>query len=252
MFTAAAAAQFPPARIGDPPAPADAAGAARPRHDRHPDRRDVDRLGGGPRDAPPAWFVETQSTDVDTFDAIVADLEAVLSTIASFTEPMVGPLAIGAWYQAHKVDTAISQPTQGVGVALAAAAMPLSIAIPGGSKIPVQYSLRPDHHDGVQVDATGMYVGGLLLAPVPPTAGGHGGRRHEGAHPADRRPGRHDDGPSLTLTFGKSTGPFTPQSVAVTVTDADGLTAHASTVVTASLQQSQGHDKGSRNRIRTA
>lgn len=237
----------------------------------------VDRFSGGPRDAPSAWFAETQSTDVDTFDSIVADLEAVLSTIVAFSHPWAVPLAAGAWYQAVEVNTAGSKPEQGVGVGVAAAAMPLTIAVPDGLKIPVQYSLRQGHHDGVQVDASGMYVGGFLLPPVPRqpsvtllgdskvvirpidgevddviqalTTDLRGTLRF--AWTVNGRP-FHTDGPSLTLTFGKSTGPFTPQSVAVTVTDADGLTAQAAIVVTASLQQSQGHDKGSRNKIQTA
>jgi hypothetical protein len=237
----------------------------------------VDRFNGGPRDGPPAWFEETQSTDVDTLDTIVADIEAVLTTLAAFSHPWAVPLAAGAWYQAIEVNTAGSKPAHGVGLQLAAAAMPLTIAIPGGLKIPIQYVLREGHHDGVQVDASGMYVGGFMLAPVPrQPAVTLGGDRTVVIRPIDgvvddvieafttdmRRALRfawtvngrpfQADGPSLTLTFGKSTGPFTPQAVAVTVTDADGLTAQAAMIVTASLQQTQGHDKGSRNKIETA
>jgi hypothetical protein len=155
--------------------------------------------------------------------------------------------------------------------------MPLTIAVPGGLKIPVQYSLRPDHNDGVEVDASGMYAGGFLLAPVPrQPAVTLLGQTNVVIRPIDGEVddvieaittdmrgalhfswslnGRPHDtvGPTLTLTFGRSTGPFTPQTVAITVTDADGLTAQAAIVVTASLQQAQGHDKGSRNKIQTA
>jgi hypothetical protein len=62
----------------------------------------VDRFDGGPRDGPPAWFEETQSTDVDTFDEVVADLEAVLTTALAFSHPWALPSAAGAWYQASR------------------------------------------------------------------------------------------------------------------------------------------------------
>src|SRR5205823_12088939 len=54
-----------------------------------------------------------------------------------------------------------------VGSALASILMPRDIPIPGGLKMPIQYAFREAHNGGVQVDASGMYAGGFLLAAVP-------------------------------------------------------------------------------------
>jgi hypothetical protein len=229
-------------------------------------------FSGGPRQTPP-WYVPTQSLDVDT---TWVDILAAALTIPLFA-PGFAPLSFAGWCQAWEANTATAPSEQGYGSSVASLVMPLDIPIPGGLKYPIQYALREDHNAGIQVDTGGMYVGGFLLQPVSrePSVSLTGEKQislHVGgpdvedtiqaSPPKDMRgnlayawtvnggpvsPNSDSAGSSITLLFDPSAGPFQPQNVALTVTDADALTAEASMQVTASVQQPGGVGKGSGN-----
>jgi hypothetical protein len=228
----------------------------------------------GPRPSTP-WFTSTPNLDTDA--TWVAVLAWVLTIPLAFS-PWFLPLAFAGWYQVYEVESASSPSAQGVGSAVASLLMPLAIAIPGGKKIPIAYSLRESHHGGVIVEEGGMYVGGNLLQAVPrePSVTLSGASKvsvHIGggdfydkieARPIDLRGTLRYDwtlngqpyaatDPSITLSFNPSIGPFGTQTVAVTVTDEDGLTVSATMQVTASLQESHQVGRGdSRNPIQPA
>jgi hypothetical protein len=221
---------------------------------------------GGPRLSPP-WYLTTSSLDKDS---TWVDLLAFVLTIPLAFTPLFAPISAAAWIQAGEVaDAGPPSSLQGIGSGVASQLMPPNIPIPGGLKIPIEYSLRENHNVqngvGVEVDGDGMYVGGFLLPPVPrepsvALTGATAVTLHIGggdvddtvrAFTTDLRGnltfawtvnGRpfHSQDSSITLSFNPSVGPFGVQHVAVTVTDADGLTASATMQVTASKQQSHG------------
>ncbi len=238
----------------------------------------TEKFLAGPRESPP-WYEATSSLDKDT---TWIDVLAFALSIPLAFSPLFAPLSAAAWYQAGAVATAGPPASvQGVGSGVASQLMPPNLPIPAGLKIPIQYALRDTHNVkagvGVEVDSNGMYVGGFLLQPVPrePSvvlAGATTVSVHIGggdvsdtiqAVTTDLRGnlsfawtvnGRRDptQGSSITMDFNPSVGPFGVQHIAVSVTDADGLTASATTQVTVSTPQSHGVDKGSDNPIHPA
>jgi hypothetical protein len=211
----------------------------------------TERFSGGPELGVPPQ----PSLDVDS--SWVYDLEAFLVAIGWVVGgPWTVPLTIAGWMQAYKVNTASPPSVQGVGSAVARAVMPPSIAIPGGLKILIEYVLREQHNNGVAVDSTGMYTGGLLQPPVPRTPSvslsgeetitvpiaGDDVQDTITASTQDMRgnltfawtmnggPVQSTD-PSITLSFSPGSGPFGTQDIAVKVTDEDGLSAVGTTQV---------------------
>lgn len=242
----------------------------------------TEKFSGGPGVA--NWDAVTSHLDKDTLGVILAAVVSAVLGVAGalFSLGTLGvtiPLFALASYQAWEAITAGAPTPTGIGGAIAELIMPPSISIPGGLKIPIQYSLRTIHHVqdgvGVEIDDTGMYVGGFLLQPVP---------RHPAVTLAgDPTVSLHVGGPdvsdtisiasavdflgaltyawtvngeataagsSLTLSFNPSTGPFGTRTVEVTVTDQDGLSANAILKVTVSLTQPPG--SGSDNPLHPA
>jgi hypothetical protein len=231
-----------------------------------------DRFLGGPRPAP-AWYVEDQSLDKDA--GWINFLAFALSIPLAFT-PLFAPISALAWYQSYEVAEASGPATQGVGSGVASQLLPPNIPVAGGLKLPIEYSIRENHNGGIEVDDTGMYVGGFILAAVPrePSVVLSGATHvsvHIGggdypdqitAHTSDLRGtltyrwtvnGRTlgEDGSAITLFFNPSIGPFGAQDIAVTVTDEDGLTASATMRVTVTVTQPH-HPGGSGNPVHPA
>jgi hypothetical protein len=238
----------------------------------------TEKFLGGTRESPP-WYQTTSSLDKDT---TWIDVLAFALTIPLAFSPLFAPLSAAAWYQVGAVSAAGPPASvQGVGSGVASQLLPPNLPIPAGLKIPIQYALRDTHNVkggvGVEVDDNGMYVGGFLLQPVPrepsvvlvrATAvgvhiGGSDVSDTIAAVTTDLRGnltfswtvnGRPKPslGSSITLDFNPSVGPFGVQHIAVSVTDADGLTASATMLMTVSTPPSHGAGKGSDNPIRPA
>lgn len=232
----------------------------------------TEKFLGGP--GIPNWDATTSHLDKDELGVILADVvSAALAVGGAFlslgTLGVTIPLYALATFQAWEVLSAFAPAPQSVGGAIAQLIMPPSIPIPGGLKIPIVYSLRTSHNAGVEIDDTGMYVGGILLQPVPRTpavtlAGATTVNLHTGglaqsdtisitsavdfrgalAYAWTVNGKAKAGGTSLRLSFNPSTGPFGTQTVTVKVTDEDGLSASASLEITVSLTQppSRGSD----------
>jgi hypothetical protein len=227
----------------------------------------TEQFTGGPCHAP-QWYTATPSLDVD--NAWLYDVEAALLTLGCLITSWAAPLAIAGWYQAGEVAGAGPQTTTGVGSAVASAVMPLSIAIPGGNKLPIEYVAREEHNGGVEVDGSGMYVGGFIEPAVPrepfvSLSGMTSVGLHVGGGDVDDTITTHtwdmrgnltfawtlnghpfpSTEPSITLSFNPSVGPFGTQNVGVKVTDEDGLVAEGNMQVVAEQEQRQGVNQGS-------
>ena len=245
--------------------------------------RITEKFAGGPRSAPPPWFTPTTSVDVDGWDEAIYALESVgLFAAGSLVWGPLG-LALGGlgWFQFYEVNSADPSEKQGFGSAVASLVMPLSIPIPRIDetqpplKLLVEYAFREGHNGGVEVDSSGMYTGGFLLPAVREPAVDLAGMRNVSVHvgggdvddviralATDLRDPTftwtvnghpyQSDGPSITLSFNPSVGPFGTFNVAVKATDADGLEAEASLQVTASQTQHHGPNSGSDNPVHPA